>query len=171
MKQLPITMKCRSNKNYCPLYNSVIHLSLIIKSQPMNALVKRNKQTARYTWMSKMSCSFYSEDSSCGPAPGQDDIMIIPVKACDNDLSDDFFALGITGSTEAVQNAKIYSEADVLFNRGGYIFPTEKQIEEFTVCPRHRYYLTYGWTGRKRLACCHPNHTGKRNRPENATAH
>ena len=110
-----------------------------------------------------MSCSFYSEDSPCGAAPGQDDITIIPVKACDKDLSNNFFALAVSGSTEAKQYAEICSEADILFNRGGFIFPTEKQIEEFTVCPRHRYYLTCGWAGRKPLKCCHPNHTGKRN--------
>lgn len=110
-----------------------------------------------------MSCSFYSEDSPCGPAPGQDDVTIIPVKACNNDLSNHFFALGVSGSTGTEQKAQICSEADILFNRGGCIFPTEKQIEEFTVCPGHRYSLTYGWAGRKRLTCCHPNHSGKRN--------
>ena len=110
-----------------------------------------------------MSCSFYSEDSPCGPAPGQDDVAIIPVKACNKDLSNHFFALGLSGSTGTEQNAQICSEADILFNRGGYTFPTEKQIEEFTVCPGHRYSLTYGWAGRKRLTCCHPNHSGKRN--------
>ena len=57
---------------------------------------------------------------------GRMTFMIIPVKACDNDLSDHFFALGISGITEAVQNAKICSEADVLFNRGGYYFPHRK---------------------------------------------
>ena len=25
------------------------------------------------------------------------------------------------------------------------------------------YSLTYGWAGRKRLTCCHPNHSGKLN--------
>ena len=110
-----------------------------------------------------MSCSFYSEDSPCGPAPGQDDVTIIPVKACNKALSNHFFALGVSGSTGTEQNAQICSEADILFNRGGCIFPAEKQIEEFTVCPGHRYSLTYGWAGRKRLTCCHPNHSGKRN--------
>ena len=86
-----------------------------------------------------MSCSFYLEDSRCGAAPGQDDITIIPVKACDKDLSNHFFALGVSGSTEAEQNAEICSKADIPFNCGRFIFPTEKQIEEFTVCPRHRY--------------------------------
>lgn len=98
-----------------------------------------------------MSWSFYSEDSSCGPAPGQDDVTIIPVKACNKDLSNHLFALGVSGSTGTEQNAQICSEADILFSRGGCIFPTEKQIEEFTVCPGHRYSLTYGWTRRKRL--------------------
>ena len=109
-----------------------------------------------------MSCSFYSEDLPCGPAPGQDDVTIIPVKACNKDLSNHFFALGVSGRSGPEKNAQICSEADILFNRSGCIFPTEKQIEEFTVCPGHRYSLTYGWAGRKRLTCCHPNHSGKR---------
>ena len=75
-----------------------------------------------------MSCSFYSEDSPCGPAPGQDDVTIIPVKACNNDLSNHFFGLGVSGITGTEQKAQICSEADILFNRGGCIFPTEKQI-------------------------------------------
>ena len=50
-----------------------------------------------------MSRSFYSEDSPCGPAPGQDDVTIIPVKACNKDLSNHFFALGVSGSTGTEQ--------------------------------------------------------------------
>ena len=114
-----------------------------------------------------MSCSFYSEDSPCGPAPGKGYVTIIPVKACDKDLSNHLFALGVSGRTQAGQKTQICSEADVLFNRGGFISPTQKQVEEFTVCPGHRYSLTYGWAGRKRLTCCHPNHSGKRYQQKN----
>jgi len=53
-------------------------------------------------------------------------------------------------------------EAEVLFSRGGFIVPSQKQVDEFTVCPRHRYLLTYGWAERKRLAYVHPDHVGKR---------
>ena len=111
----------------------------------------------------EMSCSFYSENSPCGPEPGKDNITIIPVKACDKDLSNHLFGLGVSGSTRP----ELCSEAEILFNRGGFISPTEKQVEEFTVCPKHRYSLTYGWAGRKRLTCCHPNHSGKRNQLKN----
>ena len=75
----------------------------------------------------------------CGPAPGQDDVTIIPVKACNKDLSNHFLTLGVSRRTGPEQNAQICSEADILFNCGGHIFLTEKQMEEFTVCPGHRY--------------------------------
>ena len=110
-----------------------------------------------------MSCSFYSEDSLCGPEAGKDNITIIPVKACDKDLANHLFGLGVRGSTRP----EICREAEVLFNRGGFIFPSEKQVEEFTVCPKHRYSLTYRWAGRKKLTCCYRNHLGKLNRLNN----
>ena len=132
---------------------SVIHLSLIVK-YPFTHLCKKKVNRCALQRVAR---------SPCGPAPGQDDVTIIPVKSCNKDLSKPFFALGVSGSTGTVQNAQICGEADILFNRSGCIFPTEKQIEEFTVCPGHSYSLTYGWAGRKRLTCCHPNHSGKRN--------
>ena len=110
-----------------------------------------------------MSCSFYSEDSLCGPKPGKDNITIIPVKAGDKDLPNYLFGLGVSGSTRP----EICREAEVLFNRGEFIFPTEKRVEEFTVCPKYRRSLTYRWAGRKRLTYCHPNHSGKRNQLKN----
>ena len=48
-----------------------------------------------------MSCSFLSEDSICGPAPGKDDITTIPVKSCANNLSDHLAALGVSGKTQS----------------------------------------------------------------------
>ena len=112
-----------------------------------------------------MSCSFFSEDSLCGPAPGKDDVTIIPVKSCANNLSDHLAALGVSGKT---QSHRMQIEAEVCFNRGGFIAPSQKQVDEFTVCPRHRYLLTYGWLGRKRLTCVHPDHVGTRRKQENA---
>ena len=105
-----------------------------------------------------MSCSFFSEDSPCGPAPGKNDITTIPVKSCANDVYNHLTALCISGRTG---DRKI-TEDEVIFNRGGFISPSEKQVNEFTVCPGHRYRLTNGWAGRKRLTCFHPNHPGKR---------
>lgn len=133
--------------------HSLIHPSLILK-YPLKACVHKRERNCALHVDLEISCSFYPEDSPCGPAPWQEDITIIPVKACDK-------ALGVSGRTGTEKYTQIFSEADVLFNRGGLTFPTEKEIEEFTVCPRHS--LTYDWAGRKRLICCHPNHTGKRN--------
>ena len=96
---------------------SVIHLSHIIK-YPFSHLCKKSKQNSL---CAAMSFSFHSEDSPFGPAPGQDDVTIIPVKVCNKDLSNHFFALGVSGSTGTEQNAQICSEADILFNRGGCI--------------------------------------------------
>ena len=59
-------------------------------------------------------------------------------------------------------------EAEVCFNRGGFIAPSQKQVDEFTVSPRHRYLFIYGWSGRKRLMCVHPDHVGTRRKQENA---
>ena len=116
----------------------------------------------------KMSCSFFSEDSHCGPAPGKEDITIVPVKSCANNIFDHLSALGVSGKTQS-GNTQI-GKAEVLFNRGrgGFIAPSQKQVDELTVCPRHRYLLTYGWPGRKRLTCFHPDHLGKRTKQNNA---
>lgn len=114
----------------------------------------------------KMSCSFFSEDSHCGPAPGKEDITIVPVKSCANNIFDHLSALGVSGKTQSGYTQ--IGEAEVLFNRGGFIAPSQKQVDELTVCPRHRYLLTYGWPGRKRLTCFHPDHLGKRTKQNNA---
>ena len=47
-----------------------------------------------------MSCSFFSEDSHCGPAPGKEDITIVPVKSCANNIFDHLSALGVSGKTK-----------------------------------------------------------------------
>ena len=114
----------------------------------------------------KISCSFFSEDSHCGPAPGKEDINIVPVKSCANNIFDHLSAVGVGGNRQN-GNTQI-DEAEVLFNRDGFIAPSQKQVDELTVCPRHRYLLTYGWPGRKRLTCFHPDHLGKRTKQNNA---
>ena len=107
-----------------------------------------------------MSCSFFNKNSPCGLAPGQNNPTIVPVKSWDHDLHSHLASLGISGITRDDQTSQI-SEADVIFNCAGFIAPSRKQMDEFTVCPGHRYLLTYGWSGRKRLTCSHPNHLGK----------
>ena len=115
---------------------------------------------------SKWVAPFFSEDSHCGPAPGKEDITIVPVKSCANNIFDHLSALGVSGKTQS-GNTQI-GEAEVLFNRGGFIAPSQKQVDELTVCPRHRYLSTYGWPGRKRLTCFHPDHLGKRTKQNNS---
>ena len=114
-----------------------------------------------------MSCSFFNESSPCGPAPRQNDPTIVPAKSCDHDLDSHLASLGVSGRTPDGSQTSQISEADVIFNRAGFIAPSRKQMDEFTVCPRHRYLLTYGWSGRKRLTCFHPNHLGKRSKQKN----
>ena len=110
-----------------------------------------------------MSCSFFNENSPCGAAPGQNNLTIVPVNSCDHDLESHLSSLGLSGGARDDQTSQT-SEADVIFSRAGLIAPSRKQMDEFTVCPRHRYLLTYGWSGRKRLTCFHPNHLGKRSK-------
>ena len=92
--------------------------------------------------------------------------ILLSIKSCANNIFDHLSALGVSGKTQS-GNTQI-GEAEVLFNRGGFIAPSQKQVDELTVCPRHRYLLTYGWPGRKRLTCFHPDHLGKRTKQNNA---
>ena len=59
-----------------------------------------------------MRCSFFSEGSPYGPAPGKNDITTIPVKSCANDLYNHFVALGISGRTGDGQ----IRQDEVIFN-------------------------------------------------------
>ena len=79
-----------------------------------------------------MSCSFFNENSPCGEAPGQNNSTIVPVKSCDHDLDSHLASLGISGRARDEQTLEI-SEADVIFNRAGFIAPSRKQMNEFTV--------------------------------------
>ena len=74
-----------------------------------------------------MSCSFFSEDLICGPTPGKDDITTIPVKYWANNLSDLLAAPGVSGKTQSGHMQ--IGEAEVLFNRGGFIVPSQKQVD------------------------------------------
>ena len=64
-------------------------------------------------------------------------MILLPFqKSCANNLSDHLAALGVSGKTQSGHMQ--IGEAEVLFNRGGFIVPSQKQVDEFTVCPRHR---------------------------------
>ena len=113
-----------------------------------------------------MSCSFFSEDSHCAPATGKDDITTIPVKVCTYNIFDHLAALGVSGKAQCGYTQ--IGQAEVHFNHGGFTVPSQKQVDELTVCPQHRYLLTYGWPGKKRLTCFHPDHLRKRMKQNNA---
>ena len=81
----------------------------------------------------KMSCSFFSEDSHCGLAPGKEHITTVPVKSCANNIFDHLSALGVSGETQSTSGCTQIGEAEVLFNRDGFIAPSQKQVDEFTV--------------------------------------
>ena len=69
----------------------------------------------------------------------------IQVKSCANNIFDNLVALGGSGKMQ-----------------GGFIMPSQKQVDELTACPWLRFSLTYGWPGRKGWTCFHPGHLGKR---------
>ena len=116
----------------------------------------------------KMSCSFFPKIHIMDLHREKEDITTVPVKSCANNIFDHLSALGVSGETQSTSGCTQIGEAEVLFNRDGFIAPSQKQVDEFTVWPRHRYLLPYGWPGRKRLTCFHPDHLGKRTKQNNA---
>ena len=95
-----------------------------------------------------MSCSFYSEDSPCEPAPGRDDVTIF---SCFAEAEE----WGLSKMHRFVAKLTSYSTVADVFSP-----PKNRRIHcvPWTI----RYSLTYGWAGSKWLTCCHPNHSGKR---------
>ena len=69
----------------------------------------------------------------------------IEVKSCANNIFDNLVALGGSGKMQ-----------------GGFIMPSQKQVDELTACPWLRFFLTCGWPDRKGWTCLHPDLLGKR---------
>ena len=96
----------------------------------------------------KMSCSFSTVDSVCGPTPyAPNELHVIPLKLCRKDLTDYLTNLGVSGD-------------DVILNRAGLHSLSEGERERITVCPKHRYELTTHYQKLK-SSCSHPSHRGE----------
>ncbi|KAI8493398.1 hypothetical protein Bbelb_287950 [Branchiostoma belcheri] len=107
-----------------------------------------------------MSCSFGSQESECGPTHRRPTYQsVVPLTACDKDLTSYLIGLGVSGRGKGVA---ALTEQDLILNRSGRFGLSVEQKSALTVCPKHRYDLTTNWIGGKRSSCTHPEHKGKR---------
>ena len=112
----------------------------------------------------KMSCSFSTVDSVCGPTPyAPNELRVIPLKSCKKDLTDYLTNLGVSGSRGLGTRIK---EADVILNRAGLHSLPEENRERITVCPKHRYELTTHYQ-KLNSSCSHPSHRGEAKKLKN----
>ena len=106
---------------------------------------------------SKMSCSFVSNESICGPF--KEESTIIPLSSCTSDIRDHLRStLGVSVKRSA-EDESVLSEIDLILNRSGQFRADHSKM---TVCPKHRRELTIDWPGRKRNTCTYPSHKGPR---------
>ena len=122
------------------------YLRSILLRQYLRCNQKRNGQC-------KISCSFSTVDSVCGP----NELHVIPLKSCRKDLTEYLTNLGVSGSRGF--GTRI-NEADVILNRAGLHSLSEGDRERITVCPKHRYELTTHYQKLK-SSCSHPSHRGE----------
>ena len=126
-------------------------LRSILLRQYLRCNQKRNVQC-------KMSCSFSTVDSVCGPTPyAPNEHHVIPLKLCRKDLTDYQTNLGVSGSRGF--GTRI-NEAAVILNRAGLHSLSEGERERITVCPKHRYELATHYQKFK-SSCSHPSHRGE----------
>ena len=106
-----------------------------------------------------MDCSFHSEGTLCGIS-GQGS-GILPLLACERDLTSHLVSLGISGKRERRKTG--ITESELILNRAG-LFGTvnEEEIQAMTICPKHRKELTIDWPGQKGQLCCYPSHKGQK---------
>ena len=81
----------------------------------------------------KMSCSFFPKIHIMDLHREKEDITTVPVKSCTNNIFGHLSALGVSGETQSTSGCTQIGEAEVLFNRDGFIAPSQKQVDEFTV--------------------------------------
>ena len=126
-------------------------LRSILLREYLHSNQKRNEQC-------KMSCSFSTVHSVCGPTPyTPNELHVIPLKSCRKDLTDYLTNLGVSGGRGF--GTRI-NEADVILNRAGLHSLSEEDRERITVCPKHRYELTTRYQKLK-SSCSHPSHRGE----------
>lgn len=129
----------------------------ILLRQYLHCSQKRNVQR-------KMSCSFSTVDSVCGPTPyAQNELQVIPLTSCRKDLTDYLTNLGVSGSRGL--GTRI-NEADVILNRAGLHSLSEEDRERITVCPKHRYELTTHYQKLK-SSCSYPSHRSEAKKLKN----
>ena len=117
------------------------------------------------------TCSFSSSDSTC--SLGDTGSQIVPLLACNLDMSSHLLSLGVSSGQQRSEDEKI-SEVDLILNRAGQFVATDEEKISMTICPRHRKKLTSDWAGRKSNTCSYPTHRGahksmKKPRRVNAT--
>ena len=106
----------------------------------------------------KMSCSFSTVHSVCGPTPyTRNEPHVIPLKSSKKDLTD--YLINLSVSRSRGFGTRI-NEADVILNRAGLHSLSEEDRERITVCPKHRYELTTPYQKLK-SSCSHPSHRGE----------
>ena len=133
------------------IYYVTYDLRSILLRQYLHSNQKRNEQC-------KMSCSFSTVHSVCGPTPyTPNELHVIPLKSSKKDLTDYLINLGVSGSRGF--GTRI-NEADVILNRAGLHSLSEEDRERITVCPKHRYELTTRYQKLK-SSCSHPSHRGE----------
>ena len=126
-------------------------LRSILLREYLHSNQKRNEQC-------KMSCSFSTVHSVCGPTPyTPNELHVIPLKSCRKDLSGYLTNLGVSASRGF--GTRI-NEADVILNRAGLHSLPEEDRERITVCPKHRYELKTRYQKLK-SSCSYPYHRGE----------
>ena len=131
---------------YFYIYYVTYDLRSILLRQYLNCSRKRNVQC-------KMSCSFSTVDSVCGPTPyAPNELHVIPLKSCRKDLTDYLTNLGVSGSRGI--GTRI-NEADVILNFAGL-----HSLSEDYRMSKARYELTTHYQKLK-SSCSHPSHKGE----------
>ena len=111
---------------------------------------------------STFNCSFDSLDTKCNTYG--ESVKIVPLNSCQIDMSSYLSSLGISIKRGVDDQSKL-TEKDIILNRAGLNVDTDTTT--MTICPKHRFELTTGWSGRRRVSCSHPLHKGVRRKMNN----
>lgn len=108
----------------------------------------------------KMICSFSESDPGCSCGPDDrnpSDSKIVTLSSCSRDVSSHLYSLGLV-TKRSVEKQTPVSEVELILNRAGMFDTTPGTIADLTICPRHRYQLTFNWQGTKSTSCAYPTH-------------
>ena len=101
---------------------------------------------------STFHCSFDSLDTECNTYG--ESVKIVPLNSCQIEMSSYLSSLGISIKRGVDDQSKL-TEKDIILNRAGLNVDTDTTT--MTICPKHRFELTTGWSGRRRVSCSHPH--------------